>query len=199
MARQADRTAQTRAAILEAAKTLFGAQGFAATTMDEIAQASGVAKGAVYHHFAGKERVFEAVFEAVSMEVARQVAAASAEATDVLASMATATRAYFTLCSEGPTGQVMLRDGPAVLGWARWREIDAQHFGGDIAKVLHLAMKQGLVPAQPVEPLARLFLGAVTEAAMACGEAEHPAAAGRAYAEALETLLDGLRARRPAR
>jgi len=195
MARQAERRAQTRAAILKVAQELFGAQGFAATSMDQIAQAGGVAKGAVYHHFPSKELVFEAVFEAVSTQVAGEVAAASAGALDVLAAMSRATRAYFEICSQGPTGQVMLKDAPAVLGWARWREIDARHFGGDVPKVLALAMRAGLIGEQPVEPLARLILGAITEAALACGTATDPAEAGRAYVKATESLLDGLRLR----
>lgn len=195
MARQAERRAQTRTAILTAARALFGAQGFAATPMDQIAQAGGVAKGAVYHHFPSKELVFEAVFEEVSTDVAGQVAAASAGAPDVLAAMSRAIRAYFEICSQGPTGQLMLKDAPAVLGWARWREIDAAHFGGDVDKVLGAAMRDGLIRPQPVEPLARLILGAITEAAMACGAAADPAKAGRAYVEAVESLLDGLRLR----
>jgi AcrR family transcriptional regulator len=195
MARQAERRAQTRTAILKAAQDLFGAQGFAATSMDQIAQAGGVAKGAVYHHFPSKELVFEAVLEEVSTEVAGQVAAASAGAPDVLAAMSRAIRAYFEICSQGPTGQVMLKDAPAVLGWARWREIDARHFGGDVDKVLAAAMRAGLIGEQPVEPLARLILGAITEAALACGSAEDPAEAGKAYVAAAESLLDGLRLR----
>jgi AcrR family transcriptional regulator len=195
MARQADRRAQTRTAILKAAQDLFGAQGFAATSMDQIAQAGGVAKGAVYHHFPSKELVFEAVFEQVSAEVAAQVAAASAGAPDVLAAMSRAIRAYFEICSAGPTGQVMLKDAPAVLGWSRWREIDARHFGGDVPKVLASAMRAGLIGEQPVEPLARLVLGAITEAALACGAAADPVGAGRSYATAAESLLNGLRLR----
>lgn len=193
MARQAERRAQTRGAILKAARDLFGAQGFAATPMDQIAQASGVAKGAVYHHFPSKEALFEAVFEAVGQEVEAQVKATAREARDVLAAMTAGTRAYFEICSEGPIGRIMLKDGPAVLGWTRWREIDAQHFGGEIEAALSFAMRHGLIREQPIEPLARLILGAVTEAAMACGAADDPASAAQGYAKAFEALLDGLR------
>ena len=168
-------------------------RGFAATPMDQIAQASGVAKGAVYHHFPSKEAVFEAVFEVVGLEVEATVRAAASEARDVLASMAAGTRTYFAVCSNGPIGRIMLKDGPAVLGWTRWREIDAQHFGGGIESVVAAAMRQGLIREQPVEPLARLILGAVTEAAMACGAADDPPAAAQSYAQAFEALLDGLR------
>ena len=68
---------------------------------------------------------------------------------------------------KGPTGQIILRDGPAVLGWERWREIDAKHFGGKFPLALTAAMEAGVIARQPIEPLARLLLGAVTEAAVA--------------------------------
>lgn len=54
MATQTERRQATQAAILKAAKRLFGERGFAATTIDDIAAGARVAKGAVYHHFAAK-------------------------------------------------------------------------------------------------------------------------------------------------
>jgi AcrR family transcriptional regulator len=195
MATQSERRAATRTAILQAARQLFGEHGFGATTIDQIGAGAGVAKGAVYHHFATKEAVFEAVFDQASNDLAAQVAAVSATKQDVLAAMVAGTKAYFSACAESPTGQIILKDGPAVLGWERWRQIDAEHFGGEIPRALGRAMKQGLIARQPVEPLARLLLGAVTEAAMACAGRSDIRKAGNEYGAALETLLEGLRAR----
>src|SRR5260370_40654414 len=69
MGKQAGRRAATTEAILKAGRRLFGEQGFAATTMDDIAEAARVAKGAVYHHFATKETVFEAVVDQGSRDL----------------------------------------------------------------------------------------------------------------------------------
>src|SRR5882724_5926301 len=168
MAKQAERRAATTEAILRAGRRLFGERGFAATTMDDIAEAARVAKGAVYHHFATKEAVFEAVFEQVSLDLVSDLDRISRAENDPLAAMAAGTQGYFAACAKGPTGQIILRDGPAVLGWERWREIDAKHFGGKFPRALAAAMDAGLIARQPVEPLARLLLGAVTEAAVAC-------------------------------
>ena len=195
MATQAERRAHTRGAILIAAEALFGRQGFSATTMDQIAHGSGVAKGAIYHHFPTKEAVFEAVFQHASTQLAEALAQAGGGAPDVLAALSRGVRAYFAACAEGPTGQIILKDGPAVLGWARWREIDGEHFGGVFPATLKAAMRGELIHTQPVEPLARLILGAVNEAAAACNASADPAATGRDYAQALETLLEGLRIR----
>jgi len=196
MATQADRRAATRAAILKKARDLFGSQGFAATTMDQIATGASVAKGAVYHHFPTKEALFEAVFGLVAAHVAEEVLAASrAEKTetDGLAALVAGTRSYFTACSNGPAAQIILRDGPAVLGWERWRQLDAEHFCGMIPKALAAAMDAGLIARQPVDPLARLLMGAITEAAAACAGRPDLAEAGAEYGAALASMIEAMR------
>lgn len=193
MATQAERREKTQTAIVRAAKRIFGERGFAATTMDDIAAGARVAKGAVYHHFPTKEALFEAVFEQASLELVSDLDRISRAEKDVLAAIAAGTQAYFSACSKGATGQIILRDGPAVLGWERWRDIDAKHFGGKFPRALAAAMDAGLIARQPVEPLARLLLGAVTEAAVACSAGQDIGKAGAEYARAFRSLLDALR------
>jgi AcrR family transcriptional regulator len=193
MATQAERRAATRTAILDAGRLLFGERGFANTTMDDIAEQARVAKGAVYHHFVTKESVFEAVFDQVARRLVQDIDRAVRTEKDVLAAMVAGTQHYFAACAKGPTGQIILRDGPAVLGWERWREIDAQHFGGKIPRALAAAMDAGLIARQPIEPLARLLLGAVTEAAVACAGRSDVLKAGNEYTRAFKSLLEALR------
>jgi AcrR family transcriptional regulator len=193
MATQADRRAATQAAILKAARKLFGADGFAATTMDDIAAAARVAKGAVYHHFKTKEEVFEAVFEQVSHDLVAEIDAVARAEKDALVAMAAGTQHYLAACAKGAAGQIILRDGPAVLGWERWREIDAKHFGGKVPRGLEAAMARGLIARQPVEPLARLLLGAMTEAAVACAGASDIRKAGAEYSRAFKSLIEAMR------
>jgi|SRR3984885_9182937 AcrR family transcriptional regulator len=193
MATQSERREATRAAIVKAAKRLFGERGFAGTTMDHVATAAHVAKGAVYHHFKTKEALFEAVFDQVSEDLVAEVERAARSENDALAAMAAGTQAYFAACATDATGQIILRDGPAVLGWERWREIDARHFGGGFPLALARAMEDGLIARQPVEPLSRLLLGAVTEAAVACSAGSDLHKTGAEYALAFRTLLDALR------
>jgi AcrR family transcriptional regulator len=193
MATQAERREKTQTAIVKAAKRIFGERGFAAATMDDIAAGARVAKGAVYHHFSTKEALFEAVFDQVSRELVADLDRISRAEKDALAAMAAGTQAYFAACSKGATGQIILRDGPAVLGWERWREIDAKHFGGKFPRALEAAMEAGLIARQPIEPLARLLLGAVTEAAVACASGGDIAKTGAEYARAFRSLLDALR------
>jgi AcrR family transcriptional regulator len=191
MATQSERREKTRGAIVKAAKRIFGERGFAAATMDDIAAGARVAKGAVYHHFRTKEELFGAVFDSVSRELVVEIDRIARAEKDVLAAMAAGTEAYFAACAKGAIGQIILRDGPAVLGWERWREIDAKHFGGKIPRALTVAIENGLIARQPVEPMARLLLGAMTEAAVACSTGSE--VSGAEYARAFRRLLDALR------
>jgi AcrR family transcriptional regulator len=64
----------TRRAVLAAARSLFGRKGYAETSVDQIADAARVTKGAVYHHFASKKALFRAVYTEVDAEaIARAV------------------------------------------------------------------------------------------------------------------------------
>jgi len=52
---------RTRRAILESAYALFSLQGYAATSMRQIAESAGLALGSIYNHFASKEEMFQAI------------------------------------------------------------------------------------------------------------------------------------------
>ena len=61
--RQAERRAQTTRQLLDAAAEVFTQRGFHAATIDDIAEAAGYTKGAVYANFAGKEALFLALLD----------------------------------------------------------------------------------------------------------------------------------------
>ena len=192
MATQEERRERARRTLLEAAAKSFGEHGFAETTIDQIAVEAGFAKGALYHYFPTKAAIFEAVLEQVSAETALRTQQ-SLRGDDLLDAMMTAVRAFFSLCAEPKTARILLADGPAVLGWQRWREIDSRHFGGAVTAALGAAMEQGVLRRQPIEPLARLLLGAISEAAIHCATQPNFEEGAAAYISGIEALLDGLR------
>src|SRR5438034_7503749 len=75
---QGERTAQTRAALITAARRLFGAEGFAEVGAERVAREAGMTRGALYHQFADKADLFAAVLDEVEAEIAQRVAAAVA-------------------------------------------------------------------------------------------------------------------------
>ena len=79
----------------------------------------------------------------------------------------------------------MLLDGPAVLGWERWREVGMRHGLGLVTALLTELMEAGAIPTQPVEAMAHVLIGAMDEAALYVALAADPV---RARAEAGEVL-----------
>jgi hypothetical protein len=89
--------------------------------------------------------------------------------------------------------RIVLEDGPAVLGWQAWHDIDAQYAYGAISAGLEAAMDSGELAKQPVEPLAHLLVGAFMQAAMVVARAADLHAATESMAASMHRLLDGLR------
>jgi len=195
VATQAERRAATTSALLRAAAERFGSDGYDATSIDRVAAAAGVTKGALYHHFAGgKEALFRQVFEDAEAALAARCAeAALAEpGDDPLARLRAATRTFLESCLDPATRRIVLVDGPAVLGWEAWREVDERHFLGGVRLALETAMASGQLRRRPVDPLAHLLMGALTEAAMTVARADDPQAALRDVVDEVDNLLRGL-------
>jgi AcrR family transcriptional regulator len=72
---RAERAAERRAAIVEAAFDEFVARGFAATRIDDIAKRAGVAKGTIYLHFKDKESMFEELVRTAIVPLLARLAA----------------------------------------------------------------------------------------------------------------------------
>jgi AcrR family transcriptional regulator len=193
MSSQAERRAATVAAILASARALFGARGFEAASIDDIAEGAHVAKGAVYHHFESKEAIFTKVLEGVQMEILHMPAppAARAEA-DLADRMADGVEHYLLAASAPEIRRILLIDGPAVVGWRRWREIDDQYFGAGARQANAALLGEGASPAE-IDALTHLIMGAVMEAAMVCATADDVEDSARSLTAALRRILKGLR------
>jgi AcrR family transcriptional regulator len=163
---QDERRLATTQALLVAGRRLFGARGYAQVSSASLAAAARVTTGAMYHHFEGKAALFHAVFEAVEAELADAVRRAAAGPRDPLRKLEEGALAFLDAARERPVRQIVLVDGPSVLGWERWREIDARHHLRPLKAALIAAMRARLVERRDPEALARLLMGALTEAAL---------------------------------
>ncbi len=74
---RAEKQAQTRVQLIDAAARVFATRGFQVATVEEIAEEAGYSHGAVYSNFAGKEELFLAVFEQYMTERIEEVAHAT--------------------------------------------------------------------------------------------------------------------------
>jgi AcrR family transcriptional regulator len=191
---QAERTEATRGALIAAARPLFADRGFSGVGTEEIARAAGVTRGALYHHFEGKRELFEAVYEQIEIELAERIAAGAlqANAGSPLAAMKAGAEMFLLASTEPETQQVVLLDGPSVLGWDRWREIATEHGLGLIEATLQAAIESGEIDSQPVRPLAHVLMGALDEAAMLVARADDAERMRAEVGRTLGALLDGL-------
>ena len=77
--RRVDYSESTRQALVDSAVELFTKRGYSATSLDTIAKRARVTKGALYHHFSGKQALFEAAFDTVERTVIARLAEAVSE------------------------------------------------------------------------------------------------------------------------
>jgi len=68
MRRTKEEAAKTRQDLLDASLSIFSRQGFEATRLEDIAEAAGVTRGAIYHHFGSKAELFMALIEEASSQ-----------------------------------------------------------------------------------------------------------------------------------
>jgi AcrR family transcriptional regulator len=176
---QGERTAQTRAALITAARRLFGAQGFAEVGAERVAREAGMTRGALYHQFADKADLFAAVLDEVEAEIAQRVADAVAglDPADTTGMLRAGASAWLDASAEPDLQRIVLLDGPSVLGWDRWREICLRHTVGLIAALLQDGIDRGSLAPQPVQALTHVLVGAVDEAALYIAQADDGAAA----------------------
>jgi AcrR family transcriptional regulator len=191
---QTERSTATRAALVQAARRLFAEHGFAGVATETIVAAAGVSRGALYHQFAGKTKLFEAVYEAIEEDLARELGEliAAREVTDPIDVMRLGADAWLNACAEQEVQQIVLLDGPAVLGWARWREIGMRYALGLIEGLLSHAIEVGRIPPQPVRALAHVLVGALDEAGLYIARAEDQPTASEEMRTVIATLVIGL-------
>jgi AcrR family transcriptional regulator len=191
---KAQQSEATRAALLGAARGLFAQRGYTAVATEEIVQAAGVTRGALYHHFAGKLELFEAVYEDVERELVERIAqAAMSGASDPLAALHAGAQAFLDACEDPAVQRIALVDAPSVLGWERWREIGMRYGFGLVQATLAAAIEAGQVDQAPVGPLAHLLLGAIDEGAMLIARADDGGETREAVGASVTRFLDALR------
>jgi AcrR family transcriptional regulator len=165
---QAQRTAATRAVLIEAARKLFADKGFTDVSTQAIVAAAGVTRGALYHQFDDKAALFEAVYQDVERDLVADIAEQimTAQPLDPVEAMRVGARLFLDRCAAPDVQQIVLIDAPAVLGWERWRAVATKYGLGIIEGMLAHAIAEGAIPEQPLRATAHVLLGALDEAAL---------------------------------
>jgi AcrR family transcriptional regulator len=182
----------TRDRLIAAARELFGERGYEGTSIGAVLEVSGVARGALYHHFESKEALFDAVLDSLVAESAERAAAAARGRDDPVESLRAGLGAWLEMALEPGVQRIALIDAPAVVGWVRWRELDEEHVLGGLRVSLARIAAEGRIPEEEVELLAHMVLASVNEAALMIAGADDPRAASAASRATVDTLVTRL-------
>jgi AcrR family transcriptional regulator len=189
---QRERSETTRRGLLASARTLFARDGFGATSLDAVASSCAVTKGALYHHFEGKTDLFQAVFQEEQRRLAEVVAAAYAGKADPWSGFLAGCRAFLGEALDPAVQQIVFLDAPGVLGWEVMHQIESDYGLTLIKDGLSRLMAAGRIRRRPVDPLAHLLFGALTEGALFVARSSDRAAAQRGVVREFEGLLTTL-------
>jgi AcrR family transcriptional regulator len=183
---------ETRSKLLAAAGELFGARGYNDTSLDDIVAAAGVTKGALYHHFEGKEDLFRVLFEQVKRDVSEQVGTTFLQP-DAWKALLAGSVAIVDAHLDPAVRRIVLLDGLSVLGSERVRQIDSRYTAAVLRGALRRAMQSEVIERRPLRPLALMLNGALAEACMYVVDAEDPEQARAEVEELIARLFVGLR------
>lgn len=189
--KKAQRGAVTRQALLRAARTLFGEQGYAATSLDEVAQAAQVTKGALYHHYGGKQELFAAVYEQVKREVSERAATAFLEP-DPWEDLCAGCHAMLDAHLDPSVRRILLHDAQAVLDADTIRRVENRYGAVVLRGALRRSIRAGVIQPLPLKTLALMLTGAILEGCMVIADAEDPVQARADVGNVLTSLLQGL-------
>ncbi len=189
-------SAATRAALIDQGEQLFTEYGYSATSLDAIVAGAEVTKGALYHHFSGKQALFEAVFERVEAAAARAVSDAVEGHDDPWAKALAGLRAFLVVVQQPTYRRIVILEGPAVLGWTRFREQAERSTFTTVLEIVSSVLQANgpELDEEMVDTFSRIFFGAMSSAGEWVSTSQDPNAAAARVEAAIGFILNGMRA-----
>ncbi|WP_197320431.1 TetR/AcrR family transcriptional regulator [Saccharomonospora sp. NB11] len=184
----------TRQALVDSAVALFTDRGYAGTSLDEIARRARVTKGALYHHFNGKQAIFEAALDAVESDVKGRLEKILKGDQPPWDRALLALREFISSCLDPAYQRIALHEAPVVMGWARWREAEDRYSFGLIKDALCDLIDAGDLVSVPVDVTTRLLFGALSSAATEIASSAEPERVGAEVEQVVVALLEQVRA-----
>lgn len=192
--RREDYSESTRTALVDSAVELFTKRGYAGTSLEEIARRARVTKGALYHHFSGKQALFEASFDAVERHVHSKLRKAVDDSGLPWDRAIRGLRSFMKTCLDPSYQRIVVLEAPVVMGPERWREAEGQHSYGLLRSLVSDLIASGAFRTVPEEILSRLIFGALSAAASLIAASPDPQRVSAQTEDAIVQLLDHLRA-----
>jgi AcrR family transcriptional regulator len=178
--------------VLAAARSSFGRKGYAQTSVEEIAAAARVTKGAVYHHFAGKEALFRAVYAEVEAEAQACAVGAGDPQEPPIDQLAAMMNAYLDAALDEEIRRITLIDGPAVLGLEPDAANDQQATYVNLRSFIATSIAHGQIADLDPGLLTDLIGGLAWLGSLLIARASDPELTRAELGQALGAMLRGL-------
>ncbi|HCB04611.1 MAG TPA: TetR/AcrR family transcriptional regulator [Nocardioides sp.] len=189
-------SASTKRALVDVAEALFTEHGYATTSLDQIVGGAEVTKGALYHHFSGKQALFEAVFERVETDASTQIEKALQDRQDPWEKAQSGLRAFLAVVQEPRYRRIVIQEGPAVLGYERYREQEERSTFATVIDIVRAVLDAGSweLDEGMVQTFARIFFGAMSSAGESVATSEDPEVAAARVEAAIGFIIAGFEA-----
>jgi AcrR family transcriptional regulator len=140
-----DRHAEaTRRDILAAGREIFSQHPYSEVSGLQICNRAGVTRGALQHHFGSKMGLFMAVFEGLQHAVSIRITDAICQQQYPWERVRAGIAAFLDSCAEPAYQTVVLKEGPAAIGWERWRELDTDYYAHLVRAFIDMLVPAGL-------------------------------------------------------
>jgi AcrR family transcriptional regulator len=158
--------------LIRLARREFSQRGYRGASIERIAEAADLTKGAVYYHFGSKEGLFEAVLRTVQRDLVARIELRADQSGGPLEAVHAGCEVFLELATDDDLRQIVLADGPSVLGWSKWRAIDAEFGLGSLRRGLAICREAGMLGTNDVDSdvLASWLSGAINEAVFVIAE-----------------------------
>lgn len=189
-------SASTKRALVDVAEELFTEHGYAATSLDAIVAGARVTKGALYHHFSGKQALFEAVFDRVETDASKAIQKALRGKKDPWEKALAGLRAFLSVVQEPRYRRVVIQEGPSVLGYERYREQEERSTFANVLDIVRSVISAGTweLDEDMLQTFARIFFGAMSSAGESVSSAQDPIEAAQRVETAITFILQGFQA-----
>jgi AcrR family transcriptional regulator len=184
----------TKRALVDVAERLFTEHGYSATSLDAIVAGADVTKGALYHHFSGKQAIFEAAFERVESRATAGIAQATEGHQDPWLKAQAGLRAFLDAVQEPGYRQIVISDGPSVLGHERYREQEERSTYAIVDEIVRAVLTdtEWDLDDAMLDTFTRIFFGAMSAAGGSVAVSEDASAAALRVEAAIGFIMAGL-------
>ena len=192
--RRTQYSSSTKRALVEVAEELFTEQGYPTTSLDQIVAGARVTKGALYHHFSGKQALFESVFERVETDARTAIQAGLKSERDPWIKAQAGLRVFLDVVQQPAYRRIVMQDGPSVLGYERFREREERSTFATVVEIVRAILTAGDwdLDEEMLQTFTRIFFGAMSSAGESVATSDDPAMAALRVETAIGFILAGL-------